>query len=83
MEENEYEIFQEMFLTEGWKKVKEDLERLRDISNNLQSTHTLEMLHRNKGKLEIIDILLSLETTAELAKTEQGSDIQWWSDVSS
>ena len=83
MEENEYEIFQEMFLTEGWKKVKEDLERLRDISNNLQSTHTLEMLHRNKGKLEIIDILLSLETTAERAKTEQGFDIQWWSDVNS
>ena len=83
MEENEYEIFQEMFLTEGWKKVIEDLEQLREIHNDLQSTHTLEMLYKNKGKLEIIDILLSLETMAELAKTEQGSDIQWWSDVSS
>tara|TARA_R100001015_G_C4633530_1_gene198624 strand:- start:2226 stop:2477 length:252 start_codon:yes stop_codon:yes gene_type:complete len=83
MEENEYEIFQEMFLTEGWKKVIEDLEQLRKINNDLQSAHTLEMLYKNKGKLEIIDILLSLETTAEMAKTEEGSNLQWWSDVSS
>ena len=62
MEDNDYEIFQEMFLTEGWKKVIEDLEQLREIHNDLQSTHTLEMLYKNKGKLEQ-DILLSLETT--------------------
>jgi len=83
MEENDYEVFQEMFLTEGWKKVIEDLEELRKINNDVQSTHTLEMLYKNKGKLEIIDILLSLETTAEMAKTEQGSNLNWWSDVSS
>ena len=77
MEENDYEIFQEMFLTEGWKKVIEDLEELRKINNDVQSTHTLEMLYKNKGKLEIIDILLSLETTAEMAKTEQGSNLTW------
>ncbi len=83
MEENEYEVFQEMFLTDGWKKVIEDLEELRIVNNDLQSTHSLEMLYKNKGKLEIIDILLSLQTTAEMAKTEQGSDLKWWSDVNS
>ena len=80
MDDADYAVFQEMFVTDGWKQLKEDLENMAHVYNDVQTTNSLESLYERRGKLEIIAMLLNLEETAELNRNLEGSNLEWWAD---
>lgn len=80
MDDTDYAIFQEMFVTDGWKQLKEDLVNMAHVYNDVQTTNSLESLYERRGKLEIIAMLLNLEETAELNRSIEGSNLSWWTD---
>ena len=80
MNDADYAVFQEMFVTDGWKQLKEDLENMAHVYNDVQTTNALESLYERRGKLEIIAMLLNLEETAELNRNLEGSNLEWWAD---
>lgn len=83
MDDSEYAVFQEMFITDGWKQLKEDLINMVNVYNDVQTTNSLESLYERKGKLEIIAMLLNLEDTTELNRNIEGSNLEWWADDNS
>jgi len=80
MDDTDYAVFQEMFVTDGWKQLKEDLVNMAHVYNDVQTTNSLESLYERKGKLEIIAMLLNLEETTELNRNIEGSNLSWWTD---
>ena len=80
MDDTDYAVFQEMFVTDGWKQLKEDLVNMAHVYNDVQTTNSLESLYERRGKLEIIAMLLNLEETAELNRSIEGSNLSWWTD---
>lgn len=62
--------FEEMFRTEGWKNLLEDLRNNGFQINNLDACKDLKDLHFRKGQLSIITSLLNLEESIKTAKEQ-------------
>lgn len=62
--------FEEMFRTEGWKNLLEDLRNNGFQINNLDACKDLKDLHFRKGQLSIITSLLNLEEGIKTAKEQ-------------
>ena len=62
--------FEEMFRTDGWKNLLEDLRNNGLQINNLEACKDLKDLHFRKGQLSIISSLLNLEEGLKTAKEQ-------------
>ena len=58
--EREEEAAREMFLTEGWRHLIEEIEDQMSFCN-LDACNTLEDLHFNKGRLAVLRMLAGYE----------------------
>ena len=58
--EREEEAAREMFMTQGWKNLMEELEDQLDLCT-LDSCNTIEELHFTKGRAAVIRMILNFE----------------------
>jgi hypothetical protein len=64
----------EMFRSEGWKQLLEDLNSNAVIINSVEVTKDLEDLHFRKGQLSVIANILNLEAQIDTAEQQQLED---------
>jgi len=62
-EQRRAEELLDMFVTPGWGHIVEDFTEVREGLDTLQGVETEQQLHRNKGKIDVLNILLSYEDT--------------------
>lgn len=55
----------EMYPTAGWKRIMEDMARMREIVNNLHSCADEVDMHHRQGQLFIIDQILTHQDRSE------------------
>jgi hypothetical protein len=55
----------EMYPTAGWKRILEDMTRMREFINNLQTCVDAEEMHHRQGQLFIIDQILTHQDRSE------------------
>lgn len=72
-EDNEYiRSMYEMFRTEGWKKLIQDLsDKEKNINCNVRNLKDNEDLFFRKGQLDILAFLISKETQVENVANEE------------
>ena len=58
--EKEEEAAREMFMTEGWKNLMEEVQDQLDLCN-IDSCNTLEELHFSKGRRAVLRMFLNYE----------------------
>ena len=73
--EREEEAAREMFMTEGWKNLVEELEEQADLCN-LDACNNVEDLFFNKGRLAVIRMLLNYEAYVTRLGDEQDYELQ-------
>ena len=74
--EREEEAAREMFFTQGWKNLMEDLEDQLDLCT-LDSCHTLEELHFTKGRAAVLKMLINYQDyILRLAEDEEYDSLQ-------
>ena len=71
-----YRNMRDMFRSEGWKQLLEDLNSNAVMINSVELTKDVEDLHFRKGKLSIIANLLNLEAQLDTAEQQQLEDAQ-------
>lgn len=65
-----YRNFREVFRSDGWKQLMEDLKNNAVIINSVEVTKDLEDLCFRKGQLSIIANLLNLEAQIDIAEEQ-------------
>jgi len=60
-----YESSFEMFSSEGWKYLMEDLEKLKQQVENIRTVEDAQTLHYRRGQLDILDLMLNRKKTCE------------------
>ena len=73
--EREEEAAREMFMTEGWKDLVQDLEEQADLCN-LDACNNVEDLFFNKGRLAVIRVLLNYENYVTRLGEEEEYELQ-------
>ena len=71
-----YRNMRDMFRSEGWKQLLEDLNSNAVMINSVEVTKDLEDLHFRKGQLSVIANLLNLEAQLDTAEQQQIEDAQ-------
>lgn len=71
-----YRNMRDMFCSEGWKQLLEDLNSNAVLINSVELTKDVEDLHFRKGQLSIIANLLNLEAQLDTAEQQQLEDAQ-------
>jgi len=71
-----YRNMRDMFRSEGWKQLLEDLNSNAVLINSVELTKDVEDLHFRKGQLLIIANLLNLEAQLDTAEQQQLEDAQ-------
>jgi len=66
-----YRNMRDMFRSEGWKQLLEDLNSNAVLINSVELTKDVEDLHFRKGQLSIIANLLNLEAQLDTADEQQ------------
>jgi hypothetical protein len=71
-----YEQRNDMFSTQGWKDLVEDVENLRKPLFNIKSIKTQDELQFRKGQIDIIDWVLGLKEMSDKAHKDlqEGED---------
>jgi hypothetical protein len=64
----------DMFRSEGWKQLLEDLNSNAVLINSVEVTKDLEDLHFRKGQLSVIANILNLEAQIDTAEQQQLED---------
>jgi|TARA_R100000951_G_scaffold12539_1_gene10075 hypothetical protein len=64
----------DLFRTEGWKQLLEDLNSNAVLINSVEVTKDLEDLHFRKGQLSVIANILNLEAQIDTAEQQQLED---------
>ena len=64
----------DLFRSEGWKQLLEDLNSNAVMINSVEVTKDLEDLHFRKGQLSVIANLLNLEAQIDTAEQQQLED---------
>ena len=60
-----YESSFEMFSSEGWKYLMEDLEKLKQQVENIRTVEDAQQLYYRQGQLDILDLMLNRKKTCE------------------
>jgi len=60
-----------MFGTNGWKHIMDDFSDVHDSLDTLSGVDSEQQLFRNKGKLEVLNVLLSYEDTVRRILDEE------------
>lgn len=60
-----YEETFNMMVTEGWKYLIEDLEKLVNELSNIRTATDTQQLHFRQGQLDILDLLIKRKETCE------------------
>jgi hypothetical protein len=69
-----YRNMRDLFRSEGWKQLLEDLNSNAVMINSVEVTKDLEDLHFRKGQLSVIANLLNLEAQIDTAEQQQLED---------
>ena len=69
-----YRNMRDMFRSEGWKQLLEDLNSNAVMINSVELTKDVEDLRFRKGQLSIIANLLNLEAQIDTAEQQQLED---------
>ena len=70
-----YESSFEMFSSEGWKYLMEDLEKLKQQVENIRTVEDAQTLHYRQGQLDILDLMLNRKKTCEEVYDELQGDL--------
>ena len=73
--EREEEAAREMFITQGWKNLMEELEDQLDLCT-LDSCHTLEELHFTKGRAAVLKMILNYQDYILRLAEEESFELQ-------
>jgi len=65
-----YRNMRDLFRTEGWKQLLEDLNSNAVLINSVEVTKDLEDLHFRKGQLSVIANMLNLEAQIDTAEQQ-------------
>jgi len=71
-----YRNMRDMFRSEGWKQLLEDLNSNAVLINSVELTKDVEDLRFRKGQLSIIANILNLEAQLDTAEQQQLEDAQ-------
>jgi hypothetical protein len=69
--EKYYRSFEEMFRTDGWKNLLEDIKGSADSVNSVEACKDDKDLYFRKGQLVVMANILNLEAQIETAKEQQ------------
>ena len=69
-----YHNMRDMFRSEGWKQLLEDLNSNAVLINSVEVTKDLEDLHFRKGQLSVMANILNLEAQIDTAEQQQLED---------
>ena len=69
--EKYYRSFEEMFRSDGWKNLLEDIKGSADNVNSVEACKDDKDLYFRKGQLAVMANLLNLEAQIETAKEQQ------------
>ena len=64
------EQMRELFITDGWKNLMLELGEGVEAMSDISSVNTLEQLHYNKGQVNVMKGLLSLEEEIKSAEAD-------------
>lgn len=65
-----YEARFDMMASKGWKDLIEDLEKIAEVSKNLERCNSVEDLYYAKGQLDILTFIFKLKQASEDAYEE-------------
>ena len=71
-----YRNMRDLFRSEGWKQLLEDLNSNAVMINSVEVTKDLEDLHFRKGQLSVIANILNLEAQIDTAEQQQLEDAE-------
>jgi hypothetical protein len=72
--EKYYRSLEEMFRTDGWKNLLQDLQGSANTVNSVEACQDDKDLYFRKGQLVVMANLLNLEAQIETAKQQQEED---------
>lgn len=72
--EKYYNDYFDLFGTDGWKQLMEDLSENSKVINNVRATKDSEDMYFRKGQLNVLDYMLNLQDTMETSYKEVSSD---------
>ena len=67
-EKEQFEAILDVFTTDGWKLILEDINKRYDAINKIDDVSTVEELHRRKGEQETLRWFLSLKEWYQYAQ---------------
>lgn len=73
--EREEDAARDMFMTQGWKNLMEELEDQLDLCT-LDACNTLEDLHFTKGRAAVLRMLLNFEAYVTQSSDEEEYELQ-------
>lgn len=71
-----YRNMKDLFRSEGWKQLLDDLSSNVVMINSVEVTKDLEDLHFRKGQLSVIANILNLEAQIDTAEQQQLEDAE-------
>jgi len=71
-----YRNMKDLFRSEGWKQLLDDLSSNAVMINSVEVTKDLEDLHFRKGQLSVITNILNLEAQIDTAEQQQLEDAE-------
>ncbi len=66
-----FETYLDLFLSEGWKQLKEELKTNMININRIEDIKTSKDLHFRKGQLNVLAYILNLEQSIEIVRTQE------------
>ena len=74
--EKYYRSFEEMFRSDGWKNLMEDIKGSADNVNSVEACKDDKDLYYRKGQLVVMANMLNLEAQIETAKEQQQDEVE-------
>ena len=74
--EKYYRSFEEMFRSDGWKNLMEDIKGSADNVNSVEACKDDKDLYFRKGQLAVMASILNLEAQIETAKEQQQDEVE-------
>ena len=74
--EKYYRSFEEMFRSDGWKNLMEDIKGSADNVNSVEVCKDDKDLYFRKGQLVVMANMLNLEAQIETAKEQQQDEVE-------
>ena len=74
--EKYYRSFEEMFRSDGWKNLMEDIKGSAENVNSVEACKDDKDLYFRKGQLVVMANMLNLEVQIETAKEQQQDEVE-------